>query len=374
MQDGGAEYTEPKLNVRADGSHIGESQTKAEFHENFHILIVAEKYQTGFDEPLLHTMIVDKKLKGVKAVQTLSRLNRTCRGKTDTFILDFINTSEDIREAFQPFYQETMLEGEINTDLLYQVQKELRGYAIYSSNDIAAFASEYFGYERQDSRAMGRMTSILKPVADRYNGLEPDQRYQFRRKCRNLVKWYGYVSQVVRMFDADLHKESVFLGYLLGLIPSEPVQMIDLEGKLKLEYYKLQKTFEGVITLAEEPGVYLPAGKTGEGKPEEKKPLDEIIERINEQYKGEFTESDKVLLNELRNRLMDDPKLRSKARSSDPLIFVESIFPKAFETVAHDSYRESQNTYASLFRDTAKYNAIMRALGRALYRELRESP
>ncbi|MBR5705029.1 MAG: type I restriction endonuclease subunit R [Deltaproteobacteria bacterium] len=374
VQDGGAEYTEPKLNVRADGSHIGESQTKAEFHENFHILIVAEKYQTGFDEPLLHTMIVDKKLKGVKAVQTLSRLNRTCPGKTDTFILDFINTSEDIREAFQPFYQETMLEGEINTDLLYQVQKELRGYAIYSDDDIAAFAAEYFGYERQDSRAMGRMTSILKPVANRYNALEPDQRYQFRRKCRNLVKWYGYVSQVVRMFDADLHKESVFLGYLLGLIPSEPVQMIDLEGKLKLEYYKLQKTFEGAITLAEEPGVYLPAGTTGEGKPEEKKPLDEIIERINEQYKGEFTESDKVLLNELRNRLMDDPKLRSKARSSDPLIFVESIFPKAFETVAHDSYRESQNTYASLFRDTAKYNAIMRALGRALYRELRESP
>lgn len=132
VQDGGAEYTEPKLNVRADGSHIGESQTKAEFHEKFNILIVAEKYQTGFDAPLLHTMIVDKKLRGVKAVQTLSRLNRTYQGKTDTFILDFINSQEDIQEAFQPFYQETMLECEINTDLLYQVQKNLQGYCVYS--------------------------------------------------------------------------------------------------------------------------------------------------------------------------------------------------------------------------------------------------
>ena len=105
VNDGGAEYTESKLNVRKDGSHISEAQTKAEFHENFNILIVAEKYQTGFDEPLLHTMIVDKKLRGVKAVQTLSRLNRTCAGKIDTFVLDFINSQEDILEAFQPFYQ-----------------------------------------------------------------------------------------------------------------------------------------------------------------------------------------------------------------------------------------------------------------------------
>ena len=130
IQDGGAEYTESKLNTRKDGSHIGESQTKSEFHENFQILIVAEKYQTGFDEPLLHTMIVDKKLRGVKAVQTLSRLNRTYQGKFDTFVLDFINTQEDIQEAFQPFYQGTMLTSEINTDLLYQVQKNLHDYCV----------------------------------------------------------------------------------------------------------------------------------------------------------------------------------------------------------------------------------------------------
>ena len=373
VQDDGEEYTEPKLNTRKDGSHIGESQTKAEFHDNFHVLIVAEKYQTGFDEPLLHTMIVDKKLRGVKAVQTLSRLNRTCPGKTDTFVLDFINTKEDIQEAFQPFYQETMLEGEVNIDLLYQVQYELRGYAIYSDSDIQAFADEYFGYTEQDSRSMGRMTSILKPVADRYNKLEPDGRYQFRRLCRTMIKWYGYVSQVVRMFDKDLHMEYVFLSYLIGLIPSEPVQMIDLEGKLQLEYYKLQKTFEGSIGLKDVVGVYTPANATSVSKPEEKHPLDEIIEKINEQYKGAFTEGDKVLVNTLREQLMGDVKLQAMARTSDPLIFMESIFPKVFSAAAQHSYMESQEAFTTLFADQKKYNTIMHALGAVVYRDMRKN-
>lgn len=373
VADGGEEYTEPKLNVRKDGSHIGESQTKAEFHENFHILIVAEKYQTGFDEPLLHTMIVDKKLRGVKAVQTLSRLNRTCPGKSDTFVLDFINTKEDIQEAFQPFYQETILEGEVNTDLLYQVQHDLRGYAIYSESDIEAFSKEYFGSKKQDSRAMGRMTSTLKPVADRYNKLSSDERYQFRRQCRSFVKWYGYVAQVARMFDKELHEEYMFLSYLIGLLPAEPEQMIDLEGKLQLEYYKLQKTFEGSIELNEEKGAFTPANAKSIATPEKKQPLDEIIEKINEQYKGAFTEADKVLLSALRTRLMADDRLRDLARTSDPQIFAESIFPKVFDTAAQDSYMESQDTYMSLFEDQAKYNAIMRALGAILYREMRKA-
>ena len=372
VQDGGEEYTEPKLNVRSDGSHIGESQTKAEFHENFHVLIVAEKYQTGFDEPLLHTMIVDKKLRGVKAVQTLSRLNRTCPGKDDTFVLDFINKQEDIQAAFQPFYQETMLEREVNTDLLYQVQQELRGYSIYNDSDIAACIREYTRGGKQDSKAMGRMTSILKPVADRYNKLTPDQRYQFRRLCRNLVKWYGYISQVARMFDRDLHQEYVFLNNLLRLLPSDPVQIIDLEGKLQLEYYKLQKAFEGEIELKEETGVYSPASAKGAAGPEEKQPLDQIIEKINEQYKGNFSDGDRVILHALTGMLMRNTKLEPLAYSSDPQIFMESIFPKFFDNAAQDSYMESQETYASLFADRAKYNAIMHAIGSIIYRDMRK--
>ena len=139
---------------------------------------MAEKYQTGFDEPLLHTMIVDKKLKNVKAVQTLSRLNRTCPGKTDTFVLDFANRKEDILDAFQPFYQETSLEQEVNADLIYQTERELLDYAIYNQNDVVAFIEVWNKPGKQDDRAMGRMTSVLKPVADRYNLKNPEERYQ----------------------------------------------------------------------------------------------------------------------------------------------------------------------------------------------------
>ena len=372
VNDGGEEYTEPGLNVRRDGSHISESQTKAEFHDNFNVLIVAEKYQTGFDEPLLHTMIVDKKLKSVKAVQTLSRLNRTCAGKHDTFVLDFVNKKEDILEAFQPFYQETYLQQEVNADLIYQTQKELRGAGIYSDDDIEAFAKVYFSSDKQDKKAMGRMTSALLPVANRYNKKTVDERYQFRRQLRSLIKWYSYISQIIRMFDKDLHKEYVFCSYLINLLPPEPVDMVDLEGKLKLEYYKLQKTFEGAIELGEQKGVYEPAKKKGAMGLDPKEPLDEIIDKINEKFKGAFTDGDRVLLTALRDKLMGDKKLANMARTSDPQIFVESIFPKAFGDAAMESYTESQDTYTALFEDQNKYNAIMSALAEVIYREMRK--
>ena len=371
VKDGDEEYTEAKLNVRKDGSHISENQTKAEFHDNFNVMIVAEKYQTGFDEPLLHTMIVDKKLKGVKAVQTLSRLNRTCNGKYDTFILDFINTKEDIIEAFQPFYQETYLEHEVNVDLIYQVQNSLRGFAIYSDTEISAFCKEYFQTKGQNERAMGRMTSILKPIADRYNAKTIDERYNFRRDIRKFVKWYGYISQVVRMFDKELHQEFIFCSYLIKLLPAEKVEMIDIESKLKLEFYKLQKTFEGAITLEEKKGSYA-GGDSVSGKGENKKtPLDEIIEKINEKYKGLFSDADRVLIISLQDKLMKDDKLKKIVKTTEPKIF-NDIFPKIFNNVAEESYKQSQEAYTSLFQDTTKYNTIMQVLADYVYSKMRK--
>lgn len=371
IKDEDEEYTEAKLNVRKDGSHISENQTKAEFHDNFNVLIVAEKYQTGFDEPLLHTMIVDKKLKGVKAVQTLSRLNRTCNGKYDTFILDFINTKEDIIEAFQPFYQETYLEHEVNVDLIYQVQNSLRGFAIYSDTEISAFSKEYFQTKGQNERAMGRMTSILKPIADRYNAKTVDERYQFRRDIRKFVKWYSYISQVVRMFDKELHQEFIFCSYLIKLLPAEKIEMIDIESKLKLEYYKLQKTFEGAITLEEKKGSYA-GGDTIGGKGENKKtPLDEIIEKINEKYKGLFGDADRVLIVSLQDKLMKNDELKKIVKTTEPKIF-NDIFPKIFNNVAQESYMQSQEAYISLFQDITKYNTIMQVLADYVYAQMRK--
>ena len=370
VQDGTEEYTESSLNVRKDGSHISETQTKAEFHDNFNVLVVAEKYQTGFDEPLLHTMIVDKKLKGVKAVQTLSRLNRTCSGKIDTFVLDFVNKQEDIYDAFQPFYQETFLEQEVNVNLIYQTERDLLNYAIYTSSDIEAFIKVWSAKGVQDSVAMGRMTSVLKPVTDRYNLKNPEERYQFRRLVRSFIKWYGYITQVVRMFDTDMHKEYLFLCYLLRLLPKEPDTPCNLEGKLKLEYYKLQKTFEGAIELQDLDGMYIPTKQKGEVGKQKNTPLDEILDKINEKYKGQFTYADRVIIGALHDKLIKNSKLLNSAGTTDPVIFTESIFPQIFGDTAMESYTESQESYESLFQDKNKYNAIMSALAGVIYREM----
>ncbi len=371
VEDGGISYTEASLNVRPDGSHIAETQTKAEFHENFNVLIVAEKYQTGFDEPLLHTMIVDKKLKSVKAVQTLSRLNRTCAGKQDTFVLDFANTAEEIQAAFQPFYQETSLSQEVNANLIYQVQREIRGYALYSENDIAAFLCIWKKQGEQKRDDVGRMTSSLKPVVDRYNLKNAEERYQIRRQIRNFIKWYNYVVQVVRMFDREMHEEYLFLKYLEKLVPGDPKEPIDLDGKLKLEYYKLQKTFEGEICLEKTGGVYEPASKKGAQGKQARNTLDEILAKINERYKGAFTDSDRVMIGALHQKLIKNDKLVKSARTSNPTIFTEGIFPSAFQVAAMDGFRESQESYESLFQDRSKYQAIMGVLAGVIYQEMR---
>ena len=363
---GDESYTEPGLNVRPDGSHIQESQTKQEFHDNFNILIVAEKYQTGFDEPLLHTMIVDKKLRGVKTVQTLSRLNRTCPGKNDTFILDFANEKDDVQADFQVFYHETVLQEEVNTDLLYKVQRELRGYRIYDDTDITRFCDVYFAKGAQGSEAQGMLVSRLLPAVDRYQQKSPDDRYQIRRSMRNFCKWYSYFSHVVRMFDKYLHKEYVYCSFLVGMLPQEVTPMANIEKMLKLEMYKLEKTFDGDISLGDESGMYVAAEPKGASKPEEKNPLDEIIERINEKYKGNFTDADKVMIGALAEKLRSNVKLANMAKSSDPQIFAESIFPQAFNDAAQDSYMESQETYSSLFEDQGIWSNTKTVLIRTL--------
>ena len=370
VKDGDEEFTEPGMNVRPDGSHISELQTKEEFHKNFNCFIVANKYQTGFDEPLLHTMVVDAKLKGVKAVQTLSRLNRICEGKNDTYVLDFVNTEEDIQAAFQPFYQETMLLGDINVNLIYETQRILREFGLYDQRDIDTFFARLTGEEVRDKETLGKMTGILKPVVDRYLAKNEDDRYQFRRNLRAFVRWYGFISQIVRMFDADMQKEYEFCSWLVELVPGEKVEMFDLEGKLRLDYYKLVKTHEGDVKLEKKPGEYETSdGRSAAGR-DEKSPLDVIIERINARYGGTFTDGDRVLLSNLHYRMLGDKKLMKKIQlAKDKQIFLSSIFPKFFDEAAAESYQESQETFSKLFEDQEKYVAIMTAIGEMLFAE-----
>lgn len=364
------EWTESKLNG------VNESQTKQVFHDDGNILIVAEKYQTGFDEPLLHTMIVDKKLRGVKAVQTLSRLNRTHPDKQDTFINDFVNTKEDILKAFQPFYQETSLSQEINTDLIYKTQKMLRNFKIYDDSDIEKVNKIYFDEDkRKANKIQAAITNALLPVQQKYNALNQEQRYQFRKLCRTFVKWYGYITQITRMFDKQMHEEYIFCSYLAKVVPADPSVPFELGDRVKLEYYNLEKTYEGSINLVkEEKGVYDPAKLKKPVKLEETlSPLEQVIEKINEQYMGNFTEGDKVVITTLHQKLKNNKKLVKAAKTDGRQIFEKNIFPQLFDDAAQEAYIESTETYTKLFEDAGKYRAIMGALAHAMFDELQHT-
>ena len=364
------EWTESKLNG------VNESQTKQVFHDEGNILIVAEKYQTGFDEPLLHTMIVDKKLRGVKAVQTLSRLNRTHPDKQDTFIIDFVNTKEDILKAFQPFYQETSLSQEINTDLIYKTQKMLRAFKVYTDADIEKVNKIYFDEDkRKANKIQAAVTNVLLPIQREYNVLNPEQRYQFRKLCRTFVKWYGYITQITRMFDKQMHNEYIFCAYLEKILPADPTVMFDLGNRVKLNYYNLEKTFEGSINLVkEEKGVYEPAKlKKPVKMTETLSPLEQVIEKINQQYAGNFTEGDRVVITALHQKLKNNKKLIKSAKTDGRQIFEKNIFPQLFDDAAQEAYVESTETYTKLFEDAGKYRAIMSALAQAMFDEMKES-
>lgn len=370
----GVEYTESGMNVDRNGNRVRESQTASVFHEEGDILIVAEKYQTGFDEPLLHTMIVDKDLRDVKAVQTLSRVNRIYPGKEDTYILDFVNDVDRIREAFQQFYTVTSLEEEINFDLIYTTQKILREFAVYTTGDIEAVAGIYFNPDvRKANATQGQISNALKPIADKYNTLNQEQRYQFRREVRAFAKWYNYISQITRMFDKELHKEYILCSYLGKLLPADPVPEFDLDNRVKLEYYRLEKTYEGAIELEDKTGEWQATNPKKAGKQKETlSPLDEIIAKINEEFFGEFTDADRVIVDTLYNKMRADAKVKRAAKSNDRQVYERSLFPGIFEMMAQTAYMENTEAYQQLFLDAEKYRSIQKALAERLYRELHE--
>lgn len=210
----------------------------------------------------------------------------------------------------------------------------------------------------------------LKPFESAYNQKSSNEKYQFRRDLRKLVRYYDFVSQVTRMFDEDLHKEYIFSKYLVKLLPPETETMIDIEELLSLEYYKLRETFKGSINLKpDEKGVYEPATEIGGSSKNKKSPLDEIIEKINERFKGDFTDGDRVLIGTLESKILKNENLRQIARTSNPQVFMQGIFPKEFEKIALECYQESKESFESIFNDSVKYNAIMSVLGDLFYRE-----
>ncbi|MEH2959940.1 DEAD/DEAH box helicase family protein [Candidatus Merdisoma sp. JLR.KK006] len=378
VKDGEKEYTEEGINKRKDGTRVKESQLPAEFHKDeYAMLIVAEKYQTGFDEPLLHTMFVDKKLKGVKAVQTLSRLNRTCSGKTDTFVLDFVNTAEEIKEAFEPYFECTELDQEINVNLIYDTRTMLRSYGLYNEEDIEKLLKIFYKKSPQNDTDLGKMAGVLTPVINRYKALPEDKRFDYKKLIHNFNKWYSYIIQISRMFDMSLQKEFHFTQYLEKMLPpATDEKPVDLEDKLRLEFYKLEQTFKGDISLnptVEASTLVNPKTLKTSGKGMDKDELlDVIIDKINEKYLGFFLESDRVVVEQLYNRCVKyNDKIKMQARKNDEEVFNRSIFPEIFKKVAQECYMEQMKAFSKLFEDKIFYNSVMESMAAEAYKDLR---
>lgn len=368
LEDEGQEWTEEKINKTKDGEVIKENQLKKYFHDEFDMLIVAEKYQTGFDEPLLHTMFVDKKLNGVKAVQTLSRLNRTMRGKEDTFVLDFANTQEEIQRAFQPFYEATVLEDETDPNLIYTLKRQLDDFHVYQEREVEEFAKKFY---QKTIPTLSILSPILKPAIERYEALEDKQKDEFKSLIHGFNRSYSFITQICRMFDKDMQKLYVFTKYLTKLLPKNNSEKINLEDALLLEYYKLQKTAEGNITLEKTEGV-VPGIKGGAGsgsKEKEKGSLSEILDKFNKKFGTTFSEQDKVLA-QLKADMMKNEQMANSAKSGDKTAF-KTLYDKQFNDIAINRYEENDSFFKGLFENADKLKFIKELLLADVYNELR---
>lgn len=371
IEDKGETYTEEKINKTKDGKTIKENALPATFHtDDFGMLIVAEKYQTGFDEPLLHTMFVDKNLSGVKAVQTLSRLNRICRGKQDTFVLDFVNSAEYIQKAFEPYYEETVLEMETDPNVLYDLKNTLDEYRVYQQIEINSFADVWYSAENQEYADLGKLKSKIQPALDRFDALEPEKKDMFKSTLSRFNRVYSFITQVCRLFDKDIHKFSIYAKFLSIMLPKGGSEKVYIDDKVLLEYYKLEKDFDGSIQLEPTSEGFTPITGEAGRREKQKDPLTIIIDKINEKYGTSFTEMDKVLL-QIENDYAVQDKWKSYAQNNDFKTFM-LLFAKDFPEMAAARYEQNEDFFIKMFSDPVMMQQVMKSIGNVVYERLKK--
>lgn len=373
-------YTEATMNLDENGKYITtDKKFRKAFHSDlYNILVVANKYQTGFDEPLLHTMYVDKKLKDITAVQTLSRLNRTAPNKQSTFVLDFENTEKDIKESFLPYYETTTMEGDSDINRVYDLRSKIAEFMLYNFEDVETFIS-FMGKHSggaQSEASIGRLAGLLRPVVDRYKELSEDDQYTVRDYIRKFNGSYSYVTQLVRLHDQELFNEFQYTSNLIRLLPRNKVDIIDVEDKTKLEYAKLTETFSGQITLNEKPPVFVPGGSIQPKVPNKKQDtLQNIIDKVNERFEGKFTDADRVIIEGIYQMFMKDSdvkKFKKYAKDNSTEMFVESLFPDKFKDIVTQCFLDNNEAFQKLFNDPDFYQKVQDEMAKELYKSLRK--
>lgn len=313
-------------------------------------------------------MFVDKKLSGVKAVQTLSRLNRTMRGKDSTFVLDFVNTAEEMKKSFEPYYEATVLEQETDPNVIYTLKNTLDGYRVYNHSEIERFAELFFGVDLQSAGDLGKLSAVLIPAIDRYKVKSAEDKDLFSATLARFVRIYAFITQVCRMFDKDMHKFSVYAKFLYKVLPKDSSPRVDLDDKVLMEYYRLEKDFSGSISLSGTEGGFAPIKGEAGTKKQKKDTLTQIIEKINEKFGTQFTEMDKVLA-QMESDFSNDEKWVNYAQSNDENTF-RLLFRKGFMEKAALRYEQNDAFFIRMFKDADFMQFMMDLMRSDVYKKL----
>lgn len=364
------QYTEVGMN-----KNIKERELPAKFaSDDYQVLLVANKYQTGFDQPLLQTMYVDKRLSGVQAVQTLSRLNRTAKGKEDTFVLDFVNEAEEIRRSFQPYYEQTLVAESADPHQLYELQHRLEAAQVFWATEVEAFCKLFYApNEKQTTADHAEMNRQLDPAVDRFKALLEDKQEEFRNALGGYVKLYSFLSQVMPFTDADLEKLYTFCRHLEPKLPRDAKKApLNLDGGVALKYYRLAKIHEGEIMLRFNDNLPLRAPTdvgTKKAKDEEVS-LSEIIGVLNDKFGTNFTVADQLLFDQFVAEAKQDQDIVDRALANR-LDNFELAMKSKVESLMIDRMDSNQDIVNRYLNDPEFQATAFKAFVLRLYQEIR---
>ena len=369
--DPGSSYTEVSMN---DG--LAESELPETFErDDYRVLLVAEKYQTGFDQPLLQTMYVVKRLAGVQAVQTLSRLNRIAAGKSRTFVLDFANEEDDIYKAFKPYYETTPVGQNADPHRLSELEHHLLEWTIFTPADVTAFAQVWYRAKRQHSVSDHRvMNAVLDAVVERFQGCGEESREEFRGQLKAYRSLYAFLSQIIPYQDSDLERLYAFVRNLLSKLPPPgDGQAFVLDDEVALRFFRLQQMTEGSIDLSEGEGYPL-KGPTDVGTAYVKEgdvALSALIDRLNERFGTDFTEADQLFFDQIRISAENNENIAEAARANSFNDFA-SYLDRVLDELFIGRMEGNEEIFNKVMTDTAFRSAAHEHLASEIFLRVRE--
>ena len=350
---------------------FAESELPERFEDEYQVLVVAEKYQTGFDQPLLHTMYVDKKLEGVKAVQTLSRLNRAYEGKDDTFVLDFANDAEDIKEAFRPYYTQTTATP-TDPNLLYNLQRRIMESGLVNPEEIYAAVDAIRIGGAQGNAALN---AAIDPTVDRWDALDEgvDDKELFRTAVRDYVRAYAFLGQIVPYQDTELEALYYFAKFLSTRLTRDPVQ-VDLSDAVVLTHLRQEMIAENEKLSLGSDGAE-PLGGIGEGRGKKfedpTESLEALIATMNERFGAGLSDVDMIWFEQQVSHHAEVEENKVVALGNDFSQFQVFMRPKIDEGMVerHESNAELVKKY---FDDPSFQDLFFAWVTRHLYDQFRQ--